>query len=417
MPRAAQPARLWLRPEINGRKAVWLIIDGGRQHSTGFGAEDRRGAEAALAEYIGDKHDPATSECRRAEFTPVSDVLSVYAREVVPGQRNPSKTAARLSALLQWWGARMLSEVTPETCRAYAAHRATAPIVQRSRRRKDGSAAEMIVQPRKPRSGGGARRDLEDLRAAIHHHARRQLHSGVIEVTLPQKGRARTKFLTANEVARLLWVCWRHTRDQVPPRGPRAGTRISSDSFHDLRHLARFILMGVYTGTRSGSILKASIKRGEGRAWVDLDNDMFFRLPEDQIEADNKRYPAVRMPRKLAAHIRRWRDKGIIDEHVVEWGRAPGQRKPVASIKTAWGRAVKLAGIEGNPTPHTLRHTAVSWLKQQGRSSFDTGKFVGMSERMVEEVYGHHDPNYQRETADALGYGRRRTSRERTARP
>ena len=69
---------------------------------------------------------------------------------------------------------------------------------------------------------------------------------------------------------------------------------------------------------------------------------------------------------------------------------------------------MKLAGIEGNPTPHSLRHTAVSWLKQEGTSSFDTGRFVGMSERMVEEVYGHHDPDYQRETADALGYGRRR---------
>ena len=412
MPRVREPARLWLSPARSGRKAVGIIIDNGRQRSTGCGPEDRSGAEKALAAYIGERHDPAAfGQCRRADETPVSDVLTVYMREVVPGQRDPSKAAARITALLQWWGTRMLSQVTPETCRAYVAHRVMAPLPQKGRPRKDGTVTETLVHPQKPRSGGGARRDLEDLRAAIEHHAARELHSGVIRVTLPPKGKARTKFLTADEVARLLWVCWRHKREQVPPRGARAGTRVVSKEFYDLRHLARFILMGVYTGTRSGSILKASLLRGEGRAWIDLDHDMFFRLPEDQVEADNKRYPAVRMPENLAAHIRRWRDRAKVNEYVVEW-----QGKPVSSIKTAWARAVKLAGIDGSPTPHSLRHTAVSWLKQQGTSSFDTGRFVGMSERMVEEVYGHHDPDYQRETANALGYGRRRMKRENMSR-
>jgi integrase len=408
MPRAKQPARLWLRPAAGGRQAVWLILDNGKQHSTGFGPEGRGGAEEALAEYIGAKRDPTRIECRRADQTDVSDVLAVYLREVVPGQRDPAKAAARITNLLRWWGTRKLSEVTPETCRAYAAHRIAAPLEQATRSRKDGAITRRLVEPKKPRSGGGARRDLEDLRAAIEHHAERELHSGVVRVTLPPKGKARTKYLTPDEVARLLWVCWRHKRTQVPPRGPRKGQKVESKDFYDLRHLARFILMGVYTGTRSGSILKASVVRSPERAWVDLDHDMFFRLPEDQVEADNKRYPAVRMPRNLAAHIRRWHQRGIIDEYVVEWGRKPGERKSVSSIKTAWARAVALAGIEGNPTPHTLRHTAVSWLKQQGVPSFDVGRFAGMSERMVEEVYGHHDPDFQRETADTLSYGRRR---------
>ena len=39
-------------------------------------------------------------------------------------------------------------------------------------------------------SPGGARRDLENLRAAINHHARQNLHRAVITVTLPPKGQA-----------------------------------------------------------------------------------------------------------------------------------------------------------------------------------------------------------------------------------
>lgn len=70
----------------------------------------------------------------------------------------------------------MLSEVTGETSRAY----------QRSRGNK-----------------GGARRDLEDLRAAIGHHASEGLHRGIVKVTLPKKGEARDRWLTRSEDATL----------------------------------------------------------------------------------------------------------------------------------------------------------------------------------------------------------------------
>jgi hypothetical protein len=43
--------------------------------------------------------------------------------------------------------------------------------------------------------GDGARRDLEDLRAAIEHHAKEGLHRGLVRVTLPPKGPARDRWL------------------------------------------------------------------------------------------------------------------------------------------------------------------------------------------------------------------------------
>lgn len=263
----------------------------------------------------------------------------------------------------------MLSEVSPATCRAYV----------------------------KARTKGGARRDLKDLRSAINHRAKRDLHSGFVEVVLPPKGQPRTKYLTRDEVARLLWVCWRHRRMQRPPRGPNKGNEVPSRDFHDLRHLARFILMGVYTGSRTTPILRASVSAASGRAFIDLDSGFYHRLPEDVVEAENKRSPTSRLGTSIAAHIRRWRDTGAIAQFVVEW-----DGRPVKSIKTAWARAVKLAGIKGHPTPHTLRHTAVTWLKQAGQSSFDVAGFTGMSEQMVERVYGKHDPDYQRGVANAF---------------
>jgi hypothetical protein len=40
--------------------------------------------------------------------------------------------------------------------------------------------------------------------------------------------------------------------------------------------------------------------------------------------------------------------------------------KPVASVKKGFKTAVGLARLPGRVTPHTLRHTAATWLMQRG---------------------------------------------------
>ena len=98
---------------------------------------------------------------------------------------------------------------------------------------------------------GGARRDLEDLRAGINHHANEGLHRSIVRVTLPEKGLPRDRWLTRSEAARLLWICWRHRELQMRHRGPDKGRSLPTNRY-PLRHLARFILIGLYTGTRAG---------------------------------------------------------------------------------------------------------------------------------------------------------------------
>ena len=81
-------------------------------------------------------------------------------------------------------------------------------------------------------SPGGARRDLENLRAAINHHARQNLHRAVITVTLPPKGQARDRWLERNEAARLLWAAWRHREEQTIHRGKNKGIKNQDRQVH-----------------------------------------------------------------------------------------------------------------------------------------------------------------------------------------
>lgn len=368
MPRQAKPARLWLKPASHDRGAVWVILDRGKQISTGCAEYEAGQAERKLAEYLARKRDPGKADGPRSpQVVPVPDVLSVYLDEVVPKQANVAKAIERIGRLSDWWGDKMLSEVTPGTCRDYAGSR----------------------------TKGGARRDLEDLRAAINYHAKRNLHTGAIMVELPPKGKAREEWLTREEIARLVWVCYRHGRTVRLPRGRNKGAVIESQ-WHDLRHLARFVLFSLYTGSRSGAVLSASIHKGAGRSFIDLESGVFYRLAEGKQET-NKRQPPVRLPPRLVAHVRRWKDKRIIASHVVEW-----EGLPVKSIKVAWARALNLADITKKAPPHTLRHTAATWLMQQGVDTWEAAGYLGMSETVLERVYGHHHPDFMAEAASAI---------------
>ena len=340
---------------------------------------------AAPARYAVERNDwsgAAQLEVRPNAFGYVL-AISHFARALGAARSgNPMQFVARLARLNDFWGGRMLAEVTGETCREYAAKRS---------------------------GNGGARRDLEDLRAAINHHAKEGYHRGVVRVVLPPKGRPRDRWLTRDEVAKLLWVCWRTREVQTQHRGRLKGQKIETDK-RPLRHLARFILLAVYTGTRAAAVAAASPVRAEGRSFVDLSNGIFYRLAQGQRET-NKRQPPVPIPPRLLAHLRRWHARGLAREHVVEFN---GQ--PVKSVKTAFKRAVKVAKLSGKITPHTLRHTAATWLMQAGVDRWEAAGFLGMSVEMLDRVYGHHHPDHLRTAARAIGYRPRQSLVESLAR-
>src|SRR5262249_15791542 len=98
MPRQRKPPKPHLSPEptLQQRKlthaATWIILDGGRQISTGLDASDLVGRDKAFADYIKRKHTASiTRGPRSAENIPVADVLNLYVRDVVPKHSNPKK--------------------------------------------------------------------------------------------------------------------------------------------------------------------------------------------------------------------------------------------------------------------------------------------------------------------------------------
>jgi integrase len=384
MPVARKSARLWLRPEriaANGsvRRAAWFILDNGRHISTGCAEGETESAERQLSDYIAEKYRPDRQK-RSLEHIPVADVLAIYLNDHPPRTDRDARWMAQVMGRLnEFWGRWSLDDVSGRRCRDYVAFRGKL---------------------------GGARRELEVLRSAINHHRKEGLHREIVMVDLPEKGEPRDRWLTRSEAARLLWAAWRSKETQTVHRGARKGVAIETKR-RPLRHLARFILIGLYTGTRAGAIAAAAPTRGEGRSYIDLENGVFYRLAEGK-RATNKRQPPVRLPIRLLAHMRRWveadarkaaADSTPVPTHIVEWN-----GKAISSVKTGFARAVKVAGLDGKVSPHTLRHTAATWLMQQDVPIWQAAAYVGMSPQMLERVYGHHSTEHLSEATNKIGY-------------
>lgn len=368
MPRPAKPVRLWLQPErrdASGRlleRATWIILDRGKKNRTGCGAGERAQAERHLEDYLASRRQVSGFGKRHPTEIPVSDVIQLYAETKATEHADPAETQGRLDRLLNFWGDKMLSDVNGTTCRAYVASRS---------------------------SRHAARRELEDLRAAINLHRKEGLCSEIVGVALPEKAQARDRWLTRKEAAALIWAAWRYREVQKGKPTER----------YSRRHVARFILIGLYTGTRSSAICGAALGKSETTGWVDLDRGVFYRRAAT-AKVTKKRQTPVTLPSRLLAHMRRWKRMGL--GFAVEWN-----GKPVRTLKKAFKRAVSDARVDDQPieapvTPHTLRHTSATWLMQRGVDPWEAAGYLGMTVQTLIAVYGHHHPDHQQNARAAF---------------
>ena len=378
MPQAAKGPRLWLRRERRDRTgavthpAVWYIRDDGRyQESTGCRVDDRERAVQLLAEYIARKRlDGAPRGARDPAAVPVADVIARYVRDVAAKCGRPKEAAQRARALLAFFGDKTLAEINGDRCRQYAAQRAT---------------------------DAAARRELEDLRAAINHHRREGLCSQVVEVVLPPERPARERWLTRSEAARLLLAAWRYREVQ---KGKATDRR-------SRQHVAKFILVALYTGTRASAVCGAAMEPTVGRGWIDVERGVFYRRAAG-VRETKKRQPAVPLPLGLLAHLRRWKRHG--QRFAVEWN-----RDRVADVGKAFGNAVADAGLGPEVTPHVLRHTAATWLMQAGVDMWEAAGFLGMTVEMLSQRYGHHHPAHLERAKNSFSAAARHTRRHTLA--
>jgi hypothetical protein len=117
-------------------------------------------------------------------------------------------------------------------------------------------------------SQSSARRELSFLAAAINSYNKKKGGMNLVfSPVLPEASPARERWLTRQEAARLLRAAW-HARQK---------NRGGEDGRHVGKHIARFILVGLYTATRAGAICGAALTPAIGRGHVDLASGRFHR--------------------------------------------------------------------------------------------------------------------------------------------
>jgi len=365
MPRPAKGARLW----YDRKAGHWFIRDGTIKRGTGCSLEERAGAEAQLREYIEQKYEPPSDN--RPSRLLVADILTFYAREIAPGQKSLT-TSYSIERLLDWWAAKALSDVKRSTCEAYVTYRMAQPIRQATK-----------TKTPKLVSSETARRELTVLRAAIRaYHSETPLDALPV-VTLPKASGARPDWLRRSDAAKLLWA-----------------TRKLDDK-DSARALRRFILLGLYTGTRSGALRRLGWVPNTLGGYIDIEAGVVHRRGDAEDET-KKRRPSVRIPNRLLGFLRRWREEDTSGKNRIAYV-IHYRGKPVDMQRKAWAAARDIAGLSNRITPHILRHTAATWLMQTGAESWDAANFLGMSQKMLEDVYGHHHPDFQKDIAAKVG--------------
>jgi integrase len=307
----------------------------------------------------------------------VSEALAFYGEQRAPKTSSATTIGYHIDALLGFWGDKVLENISPETCMAYVSWRSKQPI-----RHFKNAQKTVSVQT--------ARRELVTLQAAVRLFGKSNRMIIAPAFALPEAGPPKDRWLTVLEFTKLL----------------NAARKLK------LRHLCRFLLIGLYTGSRHATILGLTWMPSTQSGWIDTEHGLIYRRGRDERET-RKRRPTARLPHELLRHLRRWKR---IDAHGYQSSRmrTAGEArkplthvihyhgKPISEIDTAFNRARDLAKLGSDVTPHTLRHTLATWAMQGGADKWQLAGYAGMSLKTLEATYGHHHPDFQDSISVAL---------------
>ncbi len=235
--------------------------------------------------------------------------------------------------ILAHFGTMQVADISIATCRAYRDLRFAGDIGR-------------------PAQAGTVRRELGALTAAINHEVRwrRLPRNDVPYIELPQAPEPRTRWLTHEELDRLL------------------------ASANGRTHT--FTLLAYYTASRKKAL--------EELTWfqVDLDRETITLNPTGRRQTA-KRRPVVPIDGPLLAHLR------TLDRTT------PYVLETKGAIRKGFEAACRRASLE-DVTPHTLRHTRAVHLAQEGVDLYAIAGLLGDSIATVEKNYLHHCPDHLR---------------------
>lgn len=375
MPRRREPPRLWLR-ERAGRAPVYVILDRGREVGTGCGPDRGREAEEALARYLAAKHEPAFGEGDPRRIL-AADCLIYYLQGLEDDHRGPEPT--HVPWLIEQFGDMTCSQVNIETCKAYVVARTSGAIGH------------------KPVKEATAKRELETLSAALNRAWKAGKMDRPIAVWKPSSNPQEARWLTRDEAARLIRGALGFTPKGFDAEGRVTGyTRVAKPNYH----VARFILIALYTATRHAAVLGLRWERNAHSGSIDLKERRIHRRGTEERETRKRRRPCP-IPDRLLPHLRRWRRLTVT-------GPAEYAGETIQRQKTGFEAARRLAKLDTDVTPHTLKHTCITWMLQAGVPTWEVAGFSSTSENLIRQRYGHHCPDHMENARKALS--RRRSA-------
>ena len=213
----------------------------------------------------------------------------------------------------------------------------------------------------RPLSDATLRSELKLLTAGLHWAKAEQWIAAVPVFDMPAETPPRQRWLTREEARRLIDAA-------VSP------------------HMRLFIVLGLYTGARAGAILELLWERVDmARGIID-----FGTAP-----SANKRRAVIPMHAKVREGLDQARPV-CRTPFVVEY-----RGKPVTLIGRGFKATARRADLAG-VTPHTLRHTAATWMAQKGVPLDRVAAYLGNSPAVVAKHYVHHTPDYMHDALQAL---------------
>jgi integrase len=333
------------RLEWRDDRKVWEIIwyERGARKRKSTGTDNRTEADQQLAAHL--TAEPAGFvRPRDPSERLIADVLNAYATGRGSDVADPERLGYAVMALLPFWGELRVGDVTETLCKGYS----------RQRRK----ANETV------------RRELSTLRAAINFDVAHGQLTRTVPVWLPSPGEHKDRWLTRSDAGALL----RAARSEPRSR----------------RHLPLFILLGLYAAARKEAILSLRWPQ------VDLARGLIDLNPPGRGRTEKGR-PIIPIPRRLVTFLKCAQRHGTSVGHVITF-----HGKPVLDIKKSFAAACVAAGLE-DVTPHTLRHTAATWMAQAGVPMMMVSRYLGHTDtRTTERIYAHHAPEYLAPATAAL---------------
>ncbi|WP_132254940.1 tyrosine-type recombinase/integrase [Methylobacterium segetis] len=397
-----KPPRL-VKGRRRGKKRFWKIRhDGQKEISTRcvVGKDDEK-AERKFLEFLLSRSIKcqADDDWRRIK---IEALLRDHATAIEPTKATPPKQREYLQSrlrrtkkLIEFFGETKLGEFGIASGNAYIAWRTSQQIATQS--------SEVAPDALRRVSPNEAVKDLRELRrvfrvAAQHHHIPEP-------VVMPLRAEEKDLRigLTRKQVAQLLCACrgrvwdyerngWRRETIADDASGLRIFGRL--DLVPRSPALARFVLIGVGTGTRHAALRRLRWNRHATDGSPDLKRGILHRKGTGARETTKRRSPVL-LPRMLRAHLRRWHraDSAAKIDFIIHTRR--GRRYQVGLFKQ-FEALVHRAGlnhrlnkaIEGNITAHNLRHTIAHWLLDSGASEISVADFLGCTVETLARYYG-----------------------------